>query len=62
MRNLRNILYSTWRSPVEHKERQIAAAAWDAGNDSVICAYGPSDSDTSIKLVRVDFHKGPNSM
>jgi len=61
MRNLRNIRYLTWRSPVEHEERQITAAAWDTGNDSVICAYGPSESDTLIELVKVDFHKGSNS-
>jgi elongator complex protein 1 len=61
MRNLRNIRYSTWRSSAEHKERQITAAAWDTGNYSVICAYGPSESNPLIELVRVDFHKGSNS-
>lgn len=61
MRNLRNTRYSTWSLPAEHKERQITAAAWDTGNDSVICAYGPSESDTLIELVRVDCKNGFNS-
>lgn len=62
MRNLRNIWFSTWRSPVEHRERQITAAAWDIGSDSVICAYGPSENDTLIELVRVYFHKDSESV
>jgi elongator complex protein 1 len=58
MRNLRNIRYSTWRSPPDHQERQITAVAWDLGSDSSICAYGPSENDSLIELVRVEQRKG----
>lgn len=61
MRNLRNIKYSTWRSPPEHQERQITAVAWDLGSDSLICAYGPAENDDLIELVRVTIKKGLNT-
>jgi hypothetical protein len=53
MRNLRNIRYETWRSPPEYEFRQISATAWDNTNDEVIVAYGPSENDTLVELVRV---------
>jgi hypothetical protein len=53
MRNLKKIKHSTWRSPPEHQERQISATTWDPLGDSIICAYGPSEFDTLIELVRV---------
>jgi hypothetical protein len=54
MRNLKNIRYRTWKSPAEYEERQITATAWDTSkSDSFICAYGPSESDNLIELVRV---------
>lgn len=53
MRNLKNIRYSTWRSPPDHQVRQITAAAWDTSSQSQIVCYGPSETDTLIELVRV---------
>ncbi|KAL5346138.1 putative elongator complex protein 1 [Pseudogymnoascus australis] len=54
MRNLRNIKYETWRSPDEFSVRSITATAWDTSSDSAIVAYGPSEHDTLVELVRVN--------
>lgn len=53
MRNLRNIGHSAWKSPSEFEGRVISAVAWDVATDSRICAYGPSEEDALIDLVRV---------
>lgn len=57
MKNLRNILHSTWKSPPE-LGRPITATAWDGSSDSLIVAYGPSEDNISIELVRVRQDKG----
>ncbi|KFX90102.1 hypothetical protein O988_08339 [Pseudogymnoascus sp. VKM F-3808] len=54
MRNLRNIKYETWTSPDEFSVRSITATAWDTSTDSAIVAYGPSEHDTLVELVRVN--------
>lgn len=54
MRNLRNIRYETWKSPEEYSVRSITATAWDTSTDNAIVAYGPSESDTLIELVRLN--------
>lgn len=57
MRNLSNILHSTWDSPPAI-HRPITATAWDGSTDSLIVAYGPSEDDASIELVRVRQKEG----
>lgn len=49
MRNLKNVHRSVITSPPGHN---LTAIAWDAGTDTVICAFGPSRDDPLIQLKR----------
>ncbi|KAL5324383.1 hypothetical protein ACEPPN_008928 [Leptodophora sp. 'Broadleaf-Isolate-01'] len=53
MRNLRNTRYDQWASPCQFKGKPLTAATWDLANDSVVCAFGPTENDPLIELVRV---------
>lgn len=53
MRNLRNTRYDQWSPPSQLEGRPLTGAAWDLANDSVICAFGPSETDPLVQLVRV---------
>ncbi|KIH95256.1 elongator complex protein 1 [Sporothrix brasiliensis 5110] len=48
MRNLRNIRYD-----VCHDATGATAACWDAGQDEVIAAFGPSEDEPKVRLTRV---------
>jgi elongator complex protein 1 len=52
MRNLRHSRFDVWRSPEDFAVRSITAAAWDASTESAVVAYGPSENDTLVELVR----------
>lgn len=54
MRNLRNIQRSTIQ--FADYELPLAATAWDAANDSLICAFGPTENNVLIELRRVKYH------
>ncbi|KAH6674491.1 elongator complex protein-like protein 1 [Halenospora varia] len=53
MRNLRNIRYEPWSPPAQFQERPVTSATWDLANDSVLCTFGPTESNALIELVRV---------
>jgi elongator complex protein 1 len=53
MRNLRNILYEKWEPPAQFHGRSLTASAWDLANDSVLCTFGPTETDALIELVRI---------
>ncbi|TVY55794.1 Elongator complex protein, partial [Lachnellula suecica] len=53
MRNLRNIQYEQWRPSAQFEGRPFTAATWDLANDSVLCTFGPTESNALIELVRV---------
>lgn len=54
MRNLRNVLYEQWEPPAEFQERPLTASAWDLANDSILCSFGPTETDALIELVRIE--------
>jgi elongator complex protein 1 len=54
MRNLRNIQRSTVR--FSDCELPLAATTWDTANDSLICAFGPTETNVLIELRRVKYH------
>ncbi|EXJ85914.1 hypothetical protein A1O1_06283 [Capronia coronata CBS 617.96] len=49
MRNLKTIAYHETRLK---NELPLTATAWDAGNDTVICAFGPTPTQPIIELKR----------
>ncbi|POS88075.1 hypothetical protein EPUL_000294 [Erysiphe pulchra] len=51
MKNLRIIQYEKWKSP---DLRHITATAWDVASDSLLCTLGPTESDATIELIRVN--------
>ncbi|KAL2073136.1 hypothetical protein VTL71DRAFT_10460 [Oculimacula yallundae] len=53
MRNLKNTRCDNWAPPSQFKGKPLTAATWDLTNDSVICAFGPTENDPLIELVRV---------
>ncbi|CZS90540.1 related to killer toxin insensitive protein 3 [Rhynchosporium agropyri] len=53
MRNLRITRYDQWAPPTQFKGKALTAATWDLANDSVVCAFGPTENDPLIELVRL---------
>jgi hypothetical protein len=53
MRNLRNIRHEQWSPPAHFQGRPLTAATWDLANDSVLCAFGPTEDNALLELVRV---------
>lgn len=53
MRNLRNTRHDQWAPPSQFKGKPLTAATWDLANDFVVCAFGPTENDPLIELVRV---------
>ncbi|CAL3971291.1 unnamed protein product [Diplocarpon coronariae] len=53
MLNLRNTTDSRWAPPSHFKGRALTAATWDLANDAVLCAFGPTENDPVIELVRI---------
>lgn len=53
MRNLRNTRHDQWLPPSQFKGKALSAATWDLANDSVLCAFGPTENDPVIELVRI---------
>lgn len=53
MRNLRNVLYENWEPPAQFQGRLLTASSWDLANDSVLCTFGPTETDALIELVRI---------
>jgi elongator complex protein 1 len=49
MRNLKNIFLEETSTP---ENLQPSANAWDAADDSIICAFGPTESSPTISLRR----------
>ncbi|KUJ12018.1 elongator complex protein-like protein 1 [Mollisia scopiformis] len=54
MRNLRNTRFDRWNAPAQFSGRPLTATTWDLANDSVLCAFGPTENDPLIELVRVN--------
>lgn len=48
MRNLRNIRYD-----VCHDATGATVACWDAGQDEMIAAFGPSEDEPKVRLARI---------
>ncbi|CAK7228876.1 Putative elongator complex protein 1 [Sporothrix eucalyptigena] len=48
MRNIRNIRYDVCRDAIG-----ASAACWDAGQDEVIAAFGPSEEEPRVRLARI---------
>ncbi|KAL3427673.1 elongator complex protein (IKI3 family protein) [Phlyctema vagabunda] len=53
MRNLRNIRYEEWTPPTQLEGRPLTASTWDLANDSVLCTFGPTETDPLVELVRI---------
>ncbi|PBP19397.1 IKI3 family protein [Diplocarpon rosae] len=53
MRNLRNTTDSRWAPPSQFNGRALTVATWDLANDSVLCAFGPTENDPLVELVRI---------
>ncbi|KAK0107092.1 hypothetical protein ONS95_003799 [Cadophora gregata] len=53
MRNLRSTRFDQWAPPSHFRGKALTAATWDLANDSVVCAFGPTENDPLIELVRV---------
>ncbi|EKD16630.1 IKI3 family protein [Drepanopeziza brunnea f. sp. 'multigermtubi' MB_m1] len=53
MRNLRNTRYDQWAPLGSFNGRTLSAATWDLANDSVLCAFGPTENEPVIELVRI---------
>lgn len=49
MRNLRNVRLAEAQLPYG---LPLTASAWDAGNDSIVCAFGPTEEQPVIELKR----------
>ncbi|KAF1991047.1 putative killer toxin sensitivity protein [Aulographum hederae CBS 113979] len=60
MRNLRNIGYSVSKFDVGNLT--LTASTWDTTNDALICAFGPSETNAFIELLRVDFKGKPEGV
>ncbi|KAH8685628.1 elongator complex protein-like protein 1 [Tricladium varicosporioides] len=52
MRNLRNVRCEPWSPPAQFQGRPVTSAVWDLVNDSVLCTFGPTESNSLIELVR----------
>ena len=48
MRNLRAIRYD-----VCHSTDNATAACWNAGQDEIIVAFGPSEDEPKVRLARI---------
>ncbi|KAE9377847.1 elongator complex protein-like protein 1 [Stipitochalara longipes BDJ] len=53
MRNLRNVLCEEWEPPAKFQGRLLTSTTWDLANDSVLCTFGPTETDALIELVRI---------
>ncbi|RDW91470.1 elongator complex protein 1 [Coleophoma crateriformis] len=53
MRNLRNVRYDQWCPPTQLRARPLTASTWGLANDSILCTFGPTETDPLIELVRV---------
>jgi elongator complex protein 1 len=53
MKNLRNVQRSTVR--FADTELPLAATTWDTSNGSLICAFGPTESNAFIELRRTEY-------
>ncbi|ORY64099.1 elongator complex protein [Pseudomassariella vexata] len=63
MRNLRNIRYNAWTSSTDGDgDEPITASCWDPAKDEVLCTFGPSPVDGTIRLVRVVEHVRASSV
>lgn len=51
MRNLRNVKHTV--IPFSTAESPLTATAWDATDDSLICAFGPSEANPALTLKRL---------
>ena len=49
MRNLKNVFHQQVRAP---ESLQPSASAWDGEDDSIICAFGPTESSPKVTLKR----------
>ncbi|KAH8196308.1 hypothetical protein TruAng_009520 [Truncatella angustata] len=57
MRNLRNIQHKVWRPPADVSSSEPpTACCWDPAKDEVLVAFGPSEQDGYIRLVRLSEH------
>ncbi|KAF7517977.1 hypothetical protein G7054_g13637 [Neopestalotiopsis clavispora] len=57
MRNLRSIHYDAWRPPADQLDAESpTACCWDPAKDEVLAAFGPSEKDGYIRLVRLSEH------
>jgi elongator complex protein 1 len=59
MRNLRNILFEKWEPPAQFQGRRLTASTWDLTNDSILCTFGPTETDVLIELVRIKTKSNP---
>ncbi|KAF2418240.1 elongator complex protein 1 [Tothia fuscella] len=58
MRNLRNTQRSTINFP--NPELSVSATTWDTSSDSLICAFGPTETNIAIQLRRVKYFPDKN--
>lgn len=58
MRNLKSVFHQEVRAP---ENLRPSAIAWDAGDDSIICAFGPTKSSPKITLRRKCHDKTTNA-
>lgn len=56
MRNLRSIHHDAWRPPADLGAEEPTACCWDPAKDEVLAAFGPSEKDGYIRLVRLSEH------
>lgn len=56
MRNLRNILYSSWTPPADCEGEPITSSCWDPAKDEILCTFGPSEKDGKLRLLRLAEH------
>lgn len=57
MRNLKSIHYDAWRPPADQVDAESpTACCWDPAKDEVLAAFGPSEKDGFIRLVRLSEH------
>lgn len=59
MRNLGNIVHEKWDPPAQFQGRPLTASTWDLSNDSVLCTFGPTETDVLIELVRIKTNSNP---
>ncbi|KAI1447538.1 IkappaB kinase complex, IKAP component [Annulohypoxylon stygium] len=62
MRNLRNIRYNAWNSSTDLDGETITSTCWDPAKDEILCAFGPSEQDGHIRLVRISEHVRASSI